>query len=186
MPRSIVPTFTQFLVLTAAQLNQYLRDNVNGLLKPPRAHFYRTSNQAAIPNITWTKVLFTTALYNEGLTWDSAGRVTVAEAGVYEVIGHVTLAAVVAASSVDLRLCVGPPAGAIEASYADNDFRAGLPASQLYAGKVAAQIQLALNQYVELWVRHDSGAARDLIIDAGASSPVATPRLTLAKVAEVV
>ena len=45
-------------VLTAAQLNQDIRDNVGFLGNPPRAQARRTSVQS-IPNAAWTLVTFT-------------------------------------------------------------------------------------------------------------------------------
>ena len=188
MARTVVPTFTAS-VLTAAQMNTYVRDNVNALLSPPRAYIYRTTLQT-IPSVTWTKLALDSSLFSSGVTLDGTGRITITESGLYSIEAQATFTSTaVAGTAADMRVCVGP-AATIQNNYVDSDARFELPATEIMVGRIATMNQLTVGQWLEMYVYHDSagaGAARDIIVD-GTATPVvgpSSPRLVICKLAEL-
>jgi hypothetical protein len=148
-------------VLTAANLNLHLRDDLNMLWLGPSAAVKRAATQS-IPNATNTYVAFDTEIFDLGTNWDAGlpERLTAAIAGKFLISGRVNFA----------TGTTGFREATIQRS--DNtDFGANRM-SACNTGdtvcSVVALVPMTAGQYCRLRVHQTQGVALNLnIVDAG-------------------
>jgi hypothetical protein len=78
-------------VLTAAQMNQDVRDNVSFLANPPACRVYNSAS-IVVANTTWTALTFDTERYDTAAmhsTASNTSRLTAPVAGLYLITGHI-------------------------------------------------------------------------------------------------
>lgn len=77
-------TWTDGTVVTAALLNQYVRDVQKFILRPPMAKVYKSANQTISSGSTTTLTLDTTMFDTDGIV-DGTGGLTIVTPGVYQI-----------------------------------------------------------------------------------------------------
>lgn len=142
-------------VLTAAQLNQQLRDNTKFLHGPPMV---KVSRDAAltIAASAWEEITFDTEAKDTNTMWSStaATKVFAQTAGDYLVIGHGGLAA----STVGVVRAIGIRHNSTSgAPVARSGFIGDLPTSFTPDLHISDIITMTTGQYVQLVFFQDSG-----------------------------
>jgi hypothetical protein len=81
---STPPTFVSGNVLTAAQMNTYVRDNTNFLHDPPGCSISRGTNQNVTSSTSGVGVTLGTVIYDtDSMTGGTANRITPSTNGIY-------------------------------------------------------------------------------------------------------
>jgi len=143
-------------VVTAAQLNQQLRDNLNFLFDPPEARIFNAAVSVASGTVPGALSLPTVVWDSTGSTMTSAaGKITIPLAGVYEVNGGGVWGA--SATGVVRRLGFlypGPTSGGTSLVQNSNNITVEQTASDM--------TKFAANDTVQLAGAQNSGGALNL------------------------
>lgn len=179
MTTATVPTFAAGALLTAEQLNTYLRDNLNTFLNPPRCQLSRASgsNQAiasgAFDAISWAAGA---EYYDTDNMWAVANptRITMNTAGLYLISGHAGFApgGIGSLTKRSLRLTLG--AGAVLLREVSDTVVAS--DTHYWNREVTLIAQFTAGQYVELKAFQDTGAPLNIVAWSG-SDTGATPQI---------
>ena len=144
-------------VLTAADLNLHLRDNLIALRdEAPRARVYHSGAQSILSNIA-TILLYNSERYDTDAIHDNVGnnsRLTCRTAGAYLFVATQQFAT----NGTGRREFALRHSGV---TFVGVDERIAVPGAPT-AAVVAAFLALAVNDYVEVRVFQDSGAALDI------------------------
>jgi hypothetical protein len=157
-------------VLTAAQLNQDIRDNVGFLANPPACRIYHNADQSIPHNVATTILAFNSERYDTDTMHDTVtnnSRITFTTAGLYVV----TLNVAIGASNDNIMVLAGIRLGGttliaqqITTTQAQTD--------EHYYVSVATIYKFTAAQYVEATVRHKGTlAAAKNVMALGNSSP---------------
>src|SRR5690349_16100653 len=76
-------TFTTGNVLTAAQMNSYVRDDINFLHDPPGCLISKTTNQNIATGVSGNQLTLGTIIYDTDSMTGTANQITISTAGVY-------------------------------------------------------------------------------------------------------
>lgn len=146
---------------TAAKLNTHIRDNLAWLHDSiPTVSLYADAPQT-ITNATWTTLLFPTETYDNDTmhsTSSNTGRITVATAGIYLVVGQVTFEAITDPHELGLRVRVDG-SGILAAQRAQSVNRDGTGVSISF---ISGQISAA--SYFELQAIQETGGSIDTYV----------------------
>lgn len=155
------PTFSTGQVITAAQFNSYIRDNMEFLNAPDRAMAYRSSNQS-ISTSTWTRMVLGSEQFDtNSMHGASDDYLTAPSDGIYLAIGQVRFVYDASGSrKAMMRKNSGGGSGggtawglnAVDPS----------PASTETTFQVVSLIPLGASDTVDLWVWQDSGGSINL------------------------
>ena len=146
-------TFVALEVLTASELNTYVRDNALFLSTPPSARVYNDAD-IGISHNTLTALTFNSERWDTDeihSTVSNTGRLTCKTAGLHGIYGHIRFAPNVSGSRIiSIRLngtdvIAHQRVSAIPASGDETSI------------SIYTEYVLAVNDYVELLVFHNSG-----------------------------
>lgn len=156
-------------VLTAAQLNQDVRDNISFLANPPACRIYHNTTQA-IADATQTTVTFNSERYDTAAMHDTGtnpSRITIPVAGLYQV-GFVAEFAAGTDYLALLSRCLMDGATIIgQSQVSRHDSGDGISASTSFG----FTYKFTAAQYIEARVYQNNGAnvARNLLSSANCS-----------------
>jgi hypothetical protein len=149
-------TWTVGEVLTAANLNTHLRDNVSYLANPPKCRVYNSANES-IPNSTDTALTFDTERFDTDTmhsTVSNTGRITFTTAGTYLVGGHVVFnSSATGIRKLFIRMGGTTPLATVEL----------VPSSSFPAFSIDTLYPFTAGQYVELIAYQTSGGALNVL-----------------------
>lgn len=146
-------------VLTAAQLNEQVRDNIKFLHGPPTAQIGRTA-AFSVASGAWEEVQFDTEVWDTNTMWSSTANTKVfcRTAGKY----LVTFTGALASSTAGTHRGIGirfnstsgdPQYGAPQSQEAANSFR--------WSGAVTQIVPMTTGQYIQGVFFHNTGAGLD-------------------------
>lgn len=143
-------------LLTAADMNAYVRDNTEYLHTTPQVAVRLTSTQS-VPDATQTTVSWDEAVWESDSTmWDisSPTKIIVPRPGVYAVMAHVLWAtSATPTDDRDIALIVNSSETRINQS---------IPAAGTHASGLAIDTNLAEDDELEIDVQQSTGGALDL------------------------
>jgi hypothetical protein len=140
-------------VVTAANLNAYLRDNVGFLANRPAVKAGRTLSNQNVPNSAETAASFDTERFDTDNMWvpGTPARITIQTAGVYLIVGMLRYD-VSATGDREARLL-------LNGSNYLGQVKTRASSAGVAKMQVSALSKLAANDYVQLMAFQDSGAA---------------------------
>jgi hypothetical protein len=172
MAYSTPRTWTASEVVTAAQLNQDVRDNVAFLANPPACRVYHNATQACADN-AFTTLAFNSEQYDTAALHDTAtnnSRITIPVAGIYLVTFYGTLElAAYNHAEANLRLN-----GASTIGVGDNMDNATTSFGKTV--ELATVYKFAAGDYIQIRVFQDNAAnvARNLTVGPDGNAFTAT------------